>query len=69
MAVGSFRAIAVAVPVNLIAAEPDLTLEEIRVRLRCQKKQKAGIGSIWRFFDRHDITFKKNIACRRAGSA
>jgi len=50
-----------------IAAEPDLTLEEIRVRLRSQKRQKAGIGSIWRFFDRHDITFKKNAARRRAG--
>jgi transposase len=54
---------------DLIAAEPDLTLEEIRARLRSQKKQKAGIGSIWRFFDRHDITFKKNTARRRAGSS
>jgi transposase len=54
--------------IDLIAAEPDLTLEEIRVRLRLQKKQKAGIGSVWRFFDRHDITFKKNTARRRAGS-
>src|SRR5215467_16054645 len=54
---------------GLIAAEPDLTLEEIRVRLRSERKQKAGIGSIWRFFDRQDITFKKNIARRRAGSA
>jgi len=48
--------------IDLIAAEPDLTLEEIRARLRSERKQKAGIGSIWRFFDRHDITFKKNIA-------
>jgi transposase len=55
--------------IELIAAEPDLTLEEIRVRLRSQRKQKAGIGSIWRFFDRHDITFKKNTARSRAGSA
>ena len=52
---------------DLIAAEPDLTLEEIRMRLRREKKQKAGIGSIWRFFDRHNITFKKNAARRRAG--
>jgi transposase len=54
--------------IDLIAAEPDLTLAEIRARLRTQRKQKAGIGSIWRFFDRHDITFKKNSARRRAGS-
>jgi transposase len=54
---------------DLVAAEPDLTLEEIRERLRTEKKQKAGIGSIWRFYERHDITFKKNSARRRAGSS
>ena len=54
---------------DLIAIEPDLTLVEIRARLRLEKKQKAGIGSIWRFFDRHGITFKKNSARRRAGSS
>jgi transposase len=47
--------------IELLAAEPDLTLEEIRVRLRSEGKQKAGIGSIWRFFDRHNITFKKTL--------
>ena len=54
---------------DLVAAEPDLTLEEIRARLRAEKKLKAGIGSVWRFYERHDITFKKNSARRRAGSA
>lgn len=54
---------------DLVAAEVDLTLEEIRDRLRAEKKQKAGIGSIWRFYDRHNITFKKNSARRRAGSS
>ena len=54
---------------NLVAAEPDLTLEEIRARLRAEKRQKAGIGSLWRFYDRHDITFKKNSARRRTGSS
>ena len=54
---------------DLVAAEPDLTLEEIRARLRATKKQKAGIGSIWRFYDRHAITFKKNSARGRAGSS
>ena len=46
---------------DLVAREPDLTLGEIRARLRSEKKQKAGIGSIWRFFDRHNITFKKTL--------
>ena len=54
---------------DLVATQPDLTLEEIRARLRVEKRQKAGIGSIWRFYDRHDVTFKKNSARRRAGSA
>ena len=54
---------------DLVATQPDLTLEEIRARLRAKKRQKAGIGSIWRFYDRHDITFKKNSARHRAGSA
>src|SRR5262245_41568118 len=53
---------------DLVAAKPDLTLEEIRARLRSEKKQKAGIGSIWRFYDRHGITYKKNASRRRARS-
>jgi transposase len=53
---------------DLVAAEPDLTLEEIRARLRSVKKRKAGIGSVWRFYDRHRITFKKKSARRGAGS-
>jgi transposase len=54
---------------DLVTTQPDLTLEEIRARLRAEKRQKAGIGSIWRFYDRHAITFKKNSARRRAGSS
>jgi len=54
---------------DLVAAEPDLTLEEIRVRLRSQKKLKTATSSVWRFYERHEITFKKNAARRRAGSA
>ena len=54
---------------DLVAAEPDLTLEEIRARLGSEKKLKAGTTSIWRFYDRHAITFKKNSARRRAGSS
>ena len=53
----------------LVATEPDLTLEEIRIRLARKKKLKAGRTSIWRFYDRHEITFEKNAARRRAGSS
>ena len=46
--------------IDLVAAEPDLTLEEIRARLAKKQKHKAGIGSICRFYKRHKISFKKN---------
>jgi len=54
---------------DLVAAEPDLTLEEIRARLKSEKRLKTGTTSVWRFYERHDITFKKNSARRRTGSA
>ena len=53
---------------DLVAAEPDLTLDEVRARLRSEKKQKTATSSVWRFYERHAITFKKNVARRRAGS-
>jgi len=54
---------------DLVRREPDRTLEEIRSRLLSERQQKAGIGSIWRFFDRHGISFKKKRPRRRTGSA
>jgi len=54
---------------DLVRQEPDLTLEEIQRRLLDEHRQKAGIGSVWRFFDRHGISFKKKRARGRAGSA
>ena len=44
---------------DLVAAEPDLTLDEIGARLASAKKLKAGRTSIWRFYERNHITFKK----------
>jgi transposase len=46
---------------DLIAAEPDLTLEEIRGRLRA-RGIAVSASSVWRFYDRHNITFKKTIS-------
>ena len=43
---------------DLVAKEPDLTLEEIRDRLRRAKKLAVATSSVWRFYDRHEITFK-----------
>jgi transposase len=50
---------------GLIAEQPDMTLDEIVAAM-----SRAGIeGSrtaVWRFYERHRISFKKNFVCRRA---
>jgi transposase len=51
----------------LIAEQADLTLEEIRERL-AERGVITGISSIWRFFHRHGISFKKNRAGGRTGA-
>jgi transposase len=54
---------------KLVAAEPDLTLQEFEHRIW------EGVGlatterSIRRFFTRHGVSFKKNAARRRTGPA
>jgi transposase len=43
----------------LIAEQPDMTLDEIVAAMR--KRRIAGSRSaVWRFFDRRNISFKKN---------
>jgi transposase len=49
---------------ELIAEEADLTLEEIRGRLRA-RGIAVSASSVWRFFDRHNITFKKKAYTRQ----
>ena len=51
----------------LIGERADLTLEEIRGLLG-EHGVRVGVSSIWRFFDRHGISFKKNRARRGAGA-
>ena len=53
----------------LVAQEPDLTLTEIRGRLAADKSFAPSVSALWRFFERHGISFKKNAARRRAGQA
>ena len=45
----------------------DITLAELQALLR-EQGVSVGIGTLWRFFDRRGISFKKNRACRRAGA-
>ena len=51
-----------------IAAKADLTLEELRREL-AERGLAVGYGTVWRFCDREQLTFKKNSARRAARSA
>ncbi len=51
----------------LVDEQADLTLEEIRERL-AERGVRVAVSSIWRFHDRHRISFKKNGARRRAAA-
>ena len=52
-----------------IAAEPDLTLEEMRRELAEQRGLAVGHGSVWRFCDREKLSLKKKPARRPARPA
>ena len=51
---------------TLVENEPDLTLDEIRLRLLEERQMRTGGASVWRFFNRHGISFKKKRARQRA---
>jgi transposase len=53
----------------LVEATPDMTLAEIADHLFKVHGERFVPSVVWRFFDRRNITFKKNIARQRAGSA
>jgi transposase len=44
---------------GFVAETPDITLTGIRARL-ADRGIRVGIGTLWRFFDRHRITRKKD---------
>lgn len=51
----------------LIAEKDDMTLSEIRAGL-AEDGHHFAIGTLWRFFARHKITWKKNRSRGKAGS-
>jgi transposase len=51
-----------------IEEAPDLTIEELRDELKV-RGVIVGYGTVWRFFAREDITFKKKRAGSRARAA
>ena len=49
---------------KLIAEHPDLTLDEIVLAMH-QHGLAGSRSAVWRFFDRHKISFKKSRCARR----
>ncbi len=54
---------------GLVRRKPDMTLLEIQERLIANCGERFSSSVIWRFFDRHQITFKKSLRMRRSSSA
>jgi len=52
----------------LMIEQPDLTLDEWCVVLG-ERGILTSRVSVWRFFDRHQVSYKKNPARQRAGAA
>lgn len=50
-----------------VAAKPDLTLAELAEFIKAETGETFAPSSLWRFFDRRGVTFKKNRARGRAG--
>jgi transposase len=52
---------------SAIKAKPDMTLIEIAEMIEAELGASFAPSSVWRFLDRHAVTFKKNRARGRAG--
>jgi transposase len=52
---------------KLLDEKKDITLADMQAKL-LEHGVKAGIGTLWRFFDRHDITLKKSRRTPRSNS-
>jgi O-acetylhomoserine/O-acetylserine sulfhydrylase-like pyridoxal-dependent enzyme len=53
---------------ELIGVQSDITLEEVRALLR-ERGIMVSVATVWSFYDRHGISFKKKRLRHRAGSA
>lgn len=52
-----------------IAKEPGLTLAQLGERIRKQRHKSLGTTALWHRLERLGLSYKKNAARRRAGSA
>lgn len=46
---------------GLVAEKDDITLSEMKRRLQDERGVAAGTTTLWRFFDRRELTFKKRV--------
>lgn len=53
---------------DLIEGQSDITLEEIRTLLR-ERGIPVSVTTVWSFYDRHGVSFKKKPLRHRAGSS
>jgi len=53
---------------GLIRRTPDITLLEIQKRLIQNCGERFSVSVLWRFFDRHGVTFKRDRARRGAAA-
>jgi transposase len=51
------------------AGAKDISLAEIAERLEVERGLSVGITTVWKFLDRHGLTFKKRPPTRRSSSA
>ena len=54
---------------SLIAEQDDITLEEMRARLREEHNLTVGLGTLWAFLDAHGLTYKKRQPTPRSRTA
>lgn len=54
---------------GMIGRTPDLTLLEIQERLIQNCGERFSVSVLWRFFDRHGVTFKKRPRTPRSSGA
>ena len=50
---------------GLVAEQPDLTLDEI-VAAMAKAKIPGSRTAVWRFYERHGVTFKKKLCTQRS---
>ena len=53
---------------TLVEERPDMTLAEIAAHLEQAHGLRVAQSTVWRFFRRHSITFKKNRTRQRAAA-